>query len=641
MLSYFLPRRGAFRRVIAGAFAAGAVALGACSNDKGASQGPELPGNPIDTPTLTRAAFLVDVDTRNGRMKVTPPELTGVNPSIIAFNGPKGARSQNFSLLTRDVINLQVSNFFASPVGAVQPNKIRVFFDVAVENKLSTVRLITPTFPQAPAGQSGLLIFPYSATAVTAAGGASVAEDNVVVITLPSGGAVTPSVDWNGGAALDRPSFPFPPGAGGNPFSFFNDKSCTAVPDPQAPTDCFRYETYGVVQPAVVTGSRRVGFDIDATVGQFRVFVLAAADLEPATVQAGTVTGTITGDDGRGPLANVEVTIQGRPPILTNASGVYTDNAVPAPSNRTVTVNVATLPAFCQPPQATGNLTPANGQSVTVSASGTSTQNYTVDCAPVPPQVGTVNGTLTRTGTGSQNLAGITVTVNPDAVGPANVVTTSTGGPATANYSAANVLVGTGTGAGAGVVTLSNLPGGCTAPPAGTYSGLTDGGTQTVNFSIQCDAPPARYVYRNTWGTISGGSVDLTISFDPSGFNDPAINGAGADGFSGYQAITTLTGTAASRFTAVSGVAAAPFGTPTLGGTLPSVSHLANTTGGDLFVLANVAVLRFTVGAGTAGSVTTSTTLQEVSTGGGDPFNLVFTGAGQNIDVIEATLTVP
>jgi hypothetical protein len=71
------------------------------------------------------------------------------------------------------------------------------------------------------------------------------------------------------------------------------------------------------------------------------------------------------------------------------------------------------------------------------------------------------------------------------------------------------------------------------------------------------------------------------------------------------------------------------------------VSHLANTTGGDLFVLANVAVLRFTVGAGTAGSVTTSTTLQEVSTGGGDPFNLVFTGAGQNIDVIEATLTVP
>lgn len=636
---YSLPRR-AFRRVFASAFAAGAVALSACGGDQGSTSGPQLPGDNPNTPALQRASFIVDVDTRSGRTKVTPPELTGTNPSIAALGGRPESGSQSFSLLTRDAINLQVSNFFASPVGAIQANKIRVTFDLAVENKLSTVRLITPTFPQAPAGQSGLLLFPFTATAVTTSGGTSVADDNVVVVTLPSGGAVTPSLDWNGGAALDKPAFPFPPGAGGNPFSFFNDKSCTAVPDPQAASDCYRYETYGVLQPAVVSGTRRVGFDIDASVGQFRVFVLAAADLEAATVQTGTVTGTITGDNGRGPLAGVEVTIQGRPPVLTNASGVFTDAAVPAPSNRSITVNAATLPAFCQPPQATGALTPANGQVVAVSASGTATQNYSVACAAPPPLIGTVNGTITRSGTGSQSLAGISFTINPDASGPPNVTGTVLGSGPSVTYTG-QVQVGAGAGAGSGVVTLGNIPAGCVAPAAGTYSGLTDGGTQTVNFSIQCDAPPARYVFRSSWGAISGGQVDLTISFDPTGFNDPVLNGAGADGFAGYGAVTTLTGSAAGRLTAVTGVAAAPFGAPVIGGTLPVVTHLATKTGADLFTLSNVAVLRFTVGAGAAGTVTTSTSGIEISTSGGDTFNLVLSGAGQNLDVVEGTLTVP
>jgi hypothetical protein len=164
-----------------------------------------------------------------------------------------------------------------------------------------------------------------------------------------------------------------------------------------------------------------------------------------------------------------------------------------------------------------------------------------------------------------------------------------------------------------------------------------------VDFSVQCDAPPARYVYRNSWGGISAGQVDLTLAFDPSGFNDPIINGAGPDGFAGYQGIVTLTGTAAGRFTAVAGVAVAPFSTPTIGGTLPTVSYLANATLPDpgLTTLANVGILRFTIGAGAAGTVTTSTTVQEISTPGGDAFSLVFSGPGQNIDVIEATLNVP
>jgi hypothetical protein len=416
------------------------------------------------------------------------------------------------------------------------------------------------------------------------------------------------------------------------------------VPDPQAPSDCFRYETFGVLQPAVLSGVRRIGFDIDASVGQFRVFVLAAADLQPATVQTGTITGTITGDDGRGPLANVEVVISGRPPILTNASGVYTDNAVPAPGSRTVTVTAATLPAFCQPPQAPGTLTPANGQSVFLNASATVTQNYSVDCAPPPPLVGTVNGTLTRTGSGTQSLAGITFSINPDAVGPPTVNGTVSGGPATATYTA-QVQVGAGAGAGSGVVTLGNIPGGCTAPAPGTYSGLTDGGTQTVDFSVQCDAPPARYVFRNSWGPVTAGTVDLTISFDPTGFNDPLINGAGPDGFSGMGALITLTGPAAGRLTAVTGQGVAPFAQQSLNATLPSVAFVAATTAGDVFTLASVEVLRFTVAAGAPGSVTTVTstggTSLEISTSTADTFTLIFSGPGQNIDIIEGTLNLP
>jgi len=57
--------------------------------------------------------------------------------------------------------------------------------------------------------------------------------------------------------------------------------------------------------------------------------------------------------------------------------------------------------------------------------------------------------------------------------------------------------------------------------------------------------------------------------------------------------------------------------------------------------LANIAVLRFTVSPGAAGSVTTATSQIEISTADGSTFNFVFSGPGQNIDIIEATLNVP
>jgi hypothetical protein len=93
--------------------------------------------------------------------------------------------------------------------------------------------------------------------------------------------------------------------------------------------------------------------------------------------------------------------------------------------------------------------------------------------------------------------------------------------------------------------------------------------------------------------------------------------------------------------TAVTPIATGVFSAPTIGGTLPTVAWLANTAIADQFGLTGVATLQFLIGSGPAGTVTTQTTVQEISALNADPFPLVFSGAGQNIDVTEATLNLP
>jgi PKD repeat protein len=266
-----------------------------------------------------------------------------------------------------------------------------------------------------------------------------------------------------------------------------------------------------------------------------------------------------------------------------------------------------------------------------------------------PQASGTVSGTVTVTGQAS-SLAGVGFTVDPTATGAATVSGALTGSGTSFAIPPTLVHLGSSSdpGFGSGQVTLGSLPAGCgiTSPAGGVaaYSGLTAGGSTTVSFTVDCQPPPPpaqRYLFRSTWGPVSGGTVDLVIAVDPSGFNDPAIHGAGPDGFSGLQAVQTLTGSAAGRLTAVTPVAVAPFATATVGGALPALSWITNTTAGDRTSLVDVARFRFTVAAGAPGPVTTATTVQEISTGNGDAFNLVFSGAGQNIDVVETTLELP
>lgn len=645
-----LPVRGAERQVRR-LFAAAAVAgLAACSSSGSdltspTNPGPVLPGNPVQVPSLRQSAFIFDVDVSRGIVKVRVPEVS-IAPRVEGANGQSAANgtTPSASILGKDVIEVQTSNFFASPVGAIAPNRVRVQFDVTLINKLTGARLITPTFPTPPAGQNGLILFPFSAVAVQTSGGIGIENDNVVVVELPRGGTVNASPDWNGNGAPDRPSFPSLPGAGGEIWNFFNDNSCTAVPDAGTTSDCYRYETFGPVEAAGISTTRRIGFDVDATVGTFRARLIAAADLVPTVAAVGTLTGTISSPQ-RGALAGVSVALQGVAGVqVTDAAGLYTFANVPT---GTRTVTVTGLPSGCT------TLTPASGVAVTLAPSTTTTQNFSATCT-VP--TGTIAGTLTRAGGGTQSLAGIQYTIQPGFAGAAPITGTVVGGGASASFSQAGVPIGLGAGAGTGSVSLvaASLPADCsvTAPASGstTYAGLTDGGTISgQNFTITCTAPVVqpRYVHRAQWSAITGGNVDLTLTWDPTNC-DPALNpncgfptgGTGSNAFGGVGSVLALSGTGTGRLGTRSAQPTANFGVAVLGP--PPLTFGVNAASTGSFTTPQAyAIIRWAILAGAPGTVITSSTVSEVATPGGDAFTLVPTGAGDNLDFVEGTLTIP
>ena len=161
------------------------------------------------------------------------------------------------------------------------------------------------------------------------------------------------------------------------------------------------------------------------------------------------------------------------------------------------------LPAGCTNPGA---------QSTTVTNGGTATVNFTVTC-PVP--TGSVTGTITFTGA-TPSPTGISVVVTPTGLGALAAVNPNAGGV----YTRTAVPVGVGSGS----VALSTLPSGCTAPAAGSYSGLTNGGSVTVNFTVACTPPPVGYPFTGT-AVDNGATVTITFSLDMNGANDPAIPG--------------------------------------------------------------------------------------------------------------------
>ncbi len=489
---------------------AGALFANACSSDSTGAP-PLIPGQPTPNPQVTKAAFLADVNLRTKTIKISPPELKRTS-GLMAANLSGAGSSVDFSLVGGDVVTLTSSNFVASAVGAFQPGKVRVTFDINITNKLTGVQLVGPTvFPTPPAGTTGPLLFPFNiVVAVTSGGTATGGQGNDVIVTLPSYGLVAPSTDWNGA-----------------PHNFFNDVGCSATAN-----DCFRYEEFtGPIGPGSTTGANNVGFDLDPTVGQFTASLIVAADLQnsgPPTT--GTVAGTVTSPQ-LGALNNVVVRATAGVTTLngtTAGAGAYSIASVPTgPASVSI---FSGLPAGCTNPAA---------QPITVSNNATSTVNFSVTC---PAPTGTVGGTISFTGVTPAGITGISAIVTP---------TGGTAQPAV-NPTAAGVYSRTAVPVlvGAGSVALSNLPSGCTAPPAGSYSGLVQNGTATVNFSVACVAPPAGYNYNMAFGAPAAGVVRLTLNLDMSTFNDPAVNGTGADDISVLQGSFTYN---TARLTLVAG----------------------------------------------------------------------------------------
>lgn len=166
--------------------------------------------------------------------------------------------------------------------------------------------------------------------------------------------------------------------------------------------------------------------------------------------------------------------------------------------------------------------------------------------------------------------------------------------------------------------------------------------------------PSVAFRHRAQWAAISGGTVDLSLVWDPSACAPASLascgvpaNGSGSVAFGGLSSTVTLAGTAAARLGAtptaqattnfgsaqvgVAGCAGAPLCTG-----VTAISSVLGLTSAQTY-----ATIRYTIAAGAGGAVTTTSKVLEVSTPFGDVFSLVLSGAGQNLVLQEGTLTLP
>ena len=576
------------RLVVASLAALGTLALGACGKDSGPTEPPVLPPNNPGTPPIQTAAFRFDVDLRTRTVTVTAPEKT-LQSLGITSTGRSASRagSPDFSLLGGDVVELVAGGYevtsgggFSSgsiPVGpcpggspAAVAGRLCVEFDVSVINELLGVQLVGPTvFPTPVPGTTGPLLIPYSIQVTQSDGGVAVGgpQGNDVIGTQPSTGSVSTNDEWTLA-----------------PFNFFNDASCSAALPSGVLSDCFRSEE---ITPTPLAGGAqsdplRVGFYVDPTVGQFTVTMLVAADLQNQSGSAsGTISGTVTSPQ-LGALANVTLSVSGvAGPQSTDGNGLYTFAPVGL-GQRTVTITGG-LPASCTAPAA---------QNATVTNGATSTVNFSVTCG-VP--TGTISGTITSSLT-SGGLAGVSVIVTP--AGGSALPAVQTGGNGT--YARNGVALGDG------AVALSGLPAGCTDPGATPYSGLTNGGTVTVNITVTCVAPPANYILAGAWTRPSSTTAAYTLTYDLTQLDDPAI--AGPDNVFVISAITNF-GTLIT-FANSTNVPGSPL--QNQGSNQLTPGQIAwqnfNTTGTPATGNVGVIVFNFTVPSGAAGSVSPSTT---------------------------------
>lgn len=405
---------------------------------------PETPVKPVVPAFVPVAqfapmAFIADVNLKTGRIVITAPEMAGPGVPTLSLEGPV---KPTLSLLGAEAVRLVPTNYHASEVGAFAPNKIRVSFDVTIENKLPYVALTTPTWPQPPA--AGVILFPLDYQVTTTPADVNGGDGTGVVVTLPNTGQIAPSIDWDGTGASGS----------GSPYSFFNDIGCTEATS----NDCFRWEAFGLsIAPGTASSTRTVGFDIDASVAQFRSRMIVAADLEAATLlSSAQITGAVTSPTA-GSMSGVRVTATTGQTTVTDAAGLFRLRSL---TPGVVRLTLSGLASTCvAPPE----------QSVALAAGDSVVADFVVVCD-VP--TGMITGTLTSSNGGAP-IAGATILA-------------STGGSAIT--SAAGTYTIAAAGAGVGSVSVQAMQAECRLEPV-AYT-LQRGGAVSLDLVATC-LPPA------------------------------------------------------------------------------------------------------------------------------------------------------
>ncbi len=211
---------------------------------------------------------------------------------------------------------------------------------------------------------------------------------------------------------------------------------------------------------------------------------------------------------------------------------------------------------------------------------------------------------------------------------------------ATGVYSRNQVPVGTG----AGSVAVSGLPANCTAPAPGSYTGLTSGGTQTVNFTVTCTPAAFAYQFTGAWGAITntgptGRQVTLTLSVDMGAAPGlPDVNGASADELVGYQ--LTITHGTLLNYASKSDQTGGTFDLSSASGAAGSgFTNLAHSSTSQTTLLGATPLMRLTynIPAGAAGTVTPTIAWTEFLV---DTFAAPKNKSG-NVTVTVPALTIP
>jgi hypothetical protein len=246
---------------------------------------------------------------------------------------------------------------------------------------------------------------------------------------------------------------------------------------------------------------------------------------------------------------------------------------------------------------------------VTVTAGGTHTVNFTVNCS-VP--TGSIGGTITSSLGGG--LSGVSVTVTPTG---GSALPASTSG-ATGTYSVTNVP----TVPAGGAITLGNLPANCTNPGPTAYSGLTTAGL-TVNITVTCTAAAVTYPLSASWGAITntgptGRQATLTFAIDMGAApGRPDIDGANADPLAGLSFGLTYNGTLLDY---ISRTLLPPGGEFDLGivneigqGTAGAQASVAISSTSGATLTGNIQLIRltFNIATGASGTVTLGVTVSE------------------------------